>query len=88
MFYGNCTAVNNSKLLNSNYCVKVVRESEYLPPALQTLMIVLDSNRQKIAAASFILQRTWQQVIIRKAVIAAHITAQTSVFLVFMLCST
>jgi len=67
MFYGKSTAVNNSKLLNSNYSVKVVRESEYLP-ALQTLMIVADSNRQKIAAASFILQRTWQQVITRKAV--------------------
>jgi len=53
--------------LNSNYCVNipVVRESEYLP-ALQTLMIVIDSNRKKNTAASFILQRTWQQVIISK----------------------
>jgi len=51
-------------------------------------MIVVNSNRQKTAAASFILQRTWQQVITRKAVIAAHTTAQTSAFLVFLLCST
>jgi len=80
------TVVNNSRLLNSNYCVNVIRESEYLPPALQTLMIVVDSNRKKIAAASFILQRTWQQVITRKTVIAAHTTAQTSVFLVFLFC--
>jgi len=87
MFYGKSTAVNNRRLLSSNYCVNIVRESEYLP-ALQTLVIVVDSNRQKIAAASFILQRTWQQVITRKAVIAAHTTAQTSVILVFLLCST
>jgi len=59
MFYGKSTAVNNSRLLNSNYCAKVVRESEYLP-VLQTLVIVDDSNRLTIAAASFILQRTWR----------------------------
>ena len=87
MFYGKSTAVNNSKLLNLNYCVKVIRESEYLP-VLQTLVIVVDSNKQKIAAASFILQQASQQVIARKAVLAAHTTAQTSAFLVFLLCST
>ena len=81
------TVVNNSRLLNSYYCINEFGEIEYLPPALQTLMIVVDSNRQKIAAASFILQRTWQQVITRKAVIAAgHRTAQTSVFLVVLFC--
>jgi len=79
------TVVNNSRLLNSNYRVNIVRECEYLP-ALQTLMTVVDSKRQKIAAAIFILQRTWQQVIIRKAVIVAHTTAQTSAFLVFLFC--